>query len=812
MLPPSPTKPALSIREAIALKRAEAKKASSTKSGFSDELGPESLPFKVIEEEPDPLGRLPLRETIERARSSGNLNIASRELQCIPSALYEIHLGITPEPLKLVTESPLPSPDPTGRKRAGDGGVSWYDAQDLVVLHASNNEIVELQPELSMFGSLKNLDFHNNKISALPPTIADLMALVVLDLSHNALTEVPPNLFALPNLVNLNLSHNALTKLPFSAPFSDNNGAFTSYTRAHNSGSLFAPVISRATAPLPALQTLNVSHNQLEATLIDFDAFPAGIQILNLSANPLAGKNFGGAPLVKAITLLPQLRELHLADATLHDDSLAEIPADGPIFPSLKLIDVSETEITAKAITPLLLRCKKELQFEATDFEPPLGAIRVLVGRRIIKESWEMETGRRTKARAPVALRRTEARENKEEAGSSGSAQTSSREPPKPVVKEAWEIEAEEGLMTAGAKRRARAAAAAASETNTPPTKPFSSLPTVSTPALRRAPTAAKEAWEVEVEQGLVTEGARRRARAAAAAAAEAAERDAPPSPVKSPAPNAEGSEYIIMHSRYYSAGDPPTLTLPPSAPSTERGAHTRSMSVGVPASSIANDPHLALPTPTLPLAAIQSLPLAENLRVLILANRRLDQCFSLPNATPEGGFLPRLEKLSLEGCRLGDNVPVIHPQTPTTRTSEPILSLLARLFPSVRILDLSDNDLTSAALTESGLARILLADSTSEPKREGLRRLILRGNGIDSLDGLAEFAMRFKGNRQVPEWQLEELDLGDNQISKLPFELGLLPLDVFLVDGNVFRIPQRRIWEREGTKGLLMWLRGRIE
>ena len=26
------------------------------------------------------------------------------------------------------------------------------------------------------------------------------------------------------------------------------------------------------------------------------------------------------------------------------------------------------------------------------------------------------------------------------------------------------------------------------------------------------------------------------------------------------------------------------------------------------------------------------------------------------------------------------------------------------------------------------------------------------------------------------------------------------------------FRVPPRRVWEREGTKGLLSWLRGRIE
>lgn len=26
------------------------------------------------------------------------------------------------------------------------------------------------------------------------------------------------------------------------------------------------------------------------------------------------------------------------------------------------------------------------------------------------------------------------------------------------------------------------------------------------------------------------------------------------------------------------------------------------------------------------------------------------------------------------------------------------------------------------------------------------------------------------------------------------------------------FRVPQRRVWEREGTRGLLSWLRGRLE
>lgn len=35
---------------------------------------------------------------------------------------------------------------------------TWYGGPDLEILRASTNEIIEIQPELSMFGSLKIID------------------------------------------------------------------------------------------------------------------------------------------------------------------------------------------------------------------------------------------------------------------------------------------------------------------------------------------------------------------------------------------------------------------------------------------------------------------------------------------------------------------------------------------------------------------------------------------------------------------------------------------------------------------------------
>jgi hypothetical protein len=33
----------------------------------------------------------------------------------------------------------------------------------------------------------------------------------------------------------------------------------------------------------------------------------------------------------------------------------------------------------------------------------------------------------------------------------------------------------------------------------------------------------------------------------------------------------------------------------------------------------------------------------------------------------------------------------------------------------------------------------------------------------------------------------------------KLPPLLGLMPLEVLLVEGNIFRVPARRVWEKDG-------------
>ncbi|TCD62485.1 hypothetical protein EIP91_006806 [Steccherinum ochraceum] len=326
--PPLPKTPSLSVREQIALKRAEVQKAMKEKvqngtdaeefQGLED-----ASPLKEKEDILD-LGRWSVKETIERARSTGAVNLASRGLPCLPSALFEIHLGVTPEPLKSVPEEPpittASSDDPTAsssrrKANANVNTLTWFEGKDLEILKAWSNEILEIQPEISMFGSLKTVDLHNNKLTVLPDALADLMSLAVLDVSHNELESLPENLWILPSLSILNVSYNILTTLPFSSPITPGSNP-TSRTQ-DSRGDWYGQTITRATTPLPKLLLLDASHNEISASGIDHTNLPAGLTKVDLSFNPLGNST----TLIQSLSKLVNLQEFRAELANIADDS-----------------------------------------------------------------------------------------------------------------------------------------------------------------------------------------------------------------------------------------------------------------------------------------------------------------------------------------------------------------------------------------------------------------------------------------------------------------------------------------------------------
>ncbi|KAI9570616.1 hypothetical protein HD554DRAFT_366347 [Boletus coccyginus] len=767
---PIPKTP-LNIKEAIALKRAEAKKAAARPVvnggvGFDsfdtlEDAIPGGRPTKKEADETADLGRWSVKEAIERARSTGSINLSSRSLPCLPSALFETHLGVKPDVLKSVPQEPPIVCSDAPEKRSGQrGGPAWFEAQDLQVLKAWNNEIVEIQHEISLFGSLKSVDLHQNKIRALPGTFADLTALTTLDLSHNSLTSIPINIFALPTLSILNLSHNALATLPFGEPFSASSRSDT-----YSSGGFFGPVITRANVPLPRLLSLDVSFNKLTASTIDYKNLPSALSKVDLSSNPIASGNSDSSALIRAFGGLSQLKELRLANADIGDDAFPSTLLTGDLsrgFSSLRILDLEETRANAEPVALAFAGLTRSIVFDMTVDEPPEGTLRITVGKKVLKEAWEVEAERRVRHRSGRSLA---------DGGSvAGTTERQSQE------REAWEIEAEQGLLTEGGRRRARAAAAAAAATE--------------------SSVAAADTLTSQGKRSLVTGIGH------------------PSSP---PPQSIPSSSFNLSNSQYYYAATQ-TLKLPASAPPAR--SHARSFSLAASAlngHATSGKTDIALPTPSLPIAAISPQSFAHTLKILILSNRKLDLSVSLPCCQPEmdAGLIPTLEELVLDGCGFGNTVAMtrqVEGSAIPVKSSEPLLPLLTRLFPNLRTLDVSYNALTSAALQKDVLIGLIMASAQDASGRPGLRHLRLRGNCITTLDGFQDLAEIFKGHRSVPDWKLEELDLRDNEISKVPPELGLLPLDVFLVDGNVFRIPQRRIWEREGTKGLLSWLRGRIE
>jgi hypothetical protein len=70
---------------------------------------------------------------------------------------------VNPDPLRSVPNEPVLPPEPTKAtlRKGNRDQPSWFQSQDLTVLKVGNNEIEEIQHEISLFGSLKTVDVSN---------------------------------------------------------------------------------------------------------------------------------------------------------------------------------------------------------------------------------------------------------------------------------------------------------------------------------------------------------------------------------------------------------------------------------------------------------------------------------------------------------------------------------------------------------------------------------------------------------------------------------------------------------------------------
>jgi hypothetical protein len=145
------------------------------------------------------------------------------------------------------------------------------------------------------------------------------------------------------------------------------------------------------------------------------------------------------------------LKELRLQSAEIGNNDLPSGLLDQSSkspFPSLRLIDLGENKVTPETIEAAF--GKREFNFCTATDDPQEGSVAVIIGKKEIREIWEITTEWRSGAAVSVA--RTQGLQ-----GQSTPTEWS-------FLKESWEIDAEQGLLTEGGRRRSRIAAAAAAK------------------------------------------------------------------------------------------------------------------------------------------------------------------------------------------------------------------------------------------------------------------------------------------------------------------------------------------------------------
>ncbi|GAA6058847.1 hypothetical protein JCM10212_002791 [Sporobolomyces blumeae] len=202
------------------------------------------------------------------------------------------------------------------------------------------------------------------------------------------------------------------------------------------------------------------------------------------------------------------------------------------------------------------------------------------------------------------------------------------------------------------------------------------------------------------------------------------------------------------------------------------------------------------------PMSSLATWGWTHSLRTLNLCRNRISDWGS---STTEV-VLPNVVELDLSHNALSST---------SSTSSRPVLLDISTAFPALQTLSLAFNRLTDVEGVDS---LILPLPSSTRSVAPALRVLNLSGNKISNVTGLCQVGETFderiqgKPKGETGGWTLEQLDLSDNEIARLPPVLGLLPHSLIVsVSGNTFRIPRRDVWENPGARTLLPELRERL-
>ncbi|XP_055470257.1 leucine-rich repeat-containing protein 40 isoform X4 [Psammomys obesus] len=137
---------------------------------------------------------------LKAARSSGQLNLAGRNLEEVPQCVWRINVDI---------------PEEANQNLSFSSTERWWEQTDLTKLIISSNKLQSLSDDLRLLPALTVLDdLSNNRLATVPADVALLSSLLRLNLSSNQLKSLPAEISRMKRLKHLDCDANLLETVP----------------------------------------------------------------------------------------------------------------------------------------------------------------------------------------------------------------------------------------------------------------------------------------------------------------------------------------------------------------------------------------------------------------------------------------------------------------------------------------------------------------------------------------------------------------------------------------------------------------------
>jgi len=212
---------------------------------------------------------------------------------------------------------------------------SLSDCRELWHLDVAMNKLQDIQNiNFEQLCELKELFLFENQISSLPISLTRCISLQFLDAHHNLLSSLPsPVLIGLKNLVKLNVKHNKLTTLP--SDLSDMT--LLEFLDVSENLLEFIPDLTK----LCKLSFLDASQNKVK----ELPLFPihGSLDRLHIGHNRLTTLTTTTA--ASSNENLSRIQS-SLSELLIHDNNISVLPSDLSLFVKLRVIDITNNNVT----------------------------------------------------------------------------------------------------------------------------------------------------------------------------------------------------------------------------------------------------------------------------------------------------------------------------------------------------------------------------------------------------------------------------------------------------------------------------------